>query len=243
MADGFIYVLKNPHMPSLVKIGYTERSPDVRAIELSNHTGVPGSFSVVKSWLIHDAAAYESRIFSALAAHRVAGEHFQLSPAEAIERINIMLRTWGQIGDDGLTDAERTKVAEVARRAAEIRAKREEEASREARVKMIEGEIEDARCQAIRQAHEWCAPWRNTFLIGLFFPVIAASIGCFFVLYLNEPLGAWLFVLLPIAFPAMLIGHFADAKEKRLTNTLCETARKRILAKHGLPATWTPPLT
>ena len=43
MTNGYIYVfealLKNPYMPSLVKIGYTNRSPSARAAELSNHTG------------------------------------------------------------------------------------------------------------------------------------------------------------------------------------------------------------
>jgi hypothetical protein len=61
MTEGFIYVLKNPHMPRLVKIGYTDRSPWVRARELGNHTGVPGDFSVVKSWRVQNAAAYEKR--------------------------------------------------------------------------------------------------------------------------------------------------------------------------------------
>jgi hypothetical protein len=38
---GYIYVLTNPNMPGLVKIGYTQRLPRERANELSRATGVP----------------------------------------------------------------------------------------------------------------------------------------------------------------------------------------------------------
>jgi hypothetical protein len=38
---GYIYVLTNPNMPGLVKIGYTQRLPRERANDLSRATGVP----------------------------------------------------------------------------------------------------------------------------------------------------------------------------------------------------------
>ena len=38
--------ITNNHMPGLVKIGYTERLPTMRAEELSSASGVPGSFVV-----------------------------------------------------------------------------------------------------------------------------------------------------------------------------------------------------
>ncbi len=48
MADaGFVYMLCNEYMQDIVKIGCTERSPQVRADELSKHTGVPYPFEVV----------------------------------------------------------------------------------------------------------------------------------------------------------------------------------------------------
>jgi len=48
MADnGYVYVLMNPSMENLVKIGKTKREPQERAKELSSTTGVPTPFVVV----------------------------------------------------------------------------------------------------------------------------------------------------------------------------------------------------
>ncbi len=44
---GYVYVLMNPSMKNLVKIGKTKREPDERAQELSSTTGVPTPFVVV----------------------------------------------------------------------------------------------------------------------------------------------------------------------------------------------------
>jgi T5orf172 domain len=92
---GYLYVLTNPHMPGLVKIGCTDRTPRERADELSRATGVPGRFKVERSWVLDDAHAFEQRVHAGLAAYRVSGEHFQLSAAAAIERIETMLRAAG----------------------------------------------------------------------------------------------------------------------------------------------------
>ncbi len=40
MIVGHIYILMNPTMPGYLKIGMTTRSPEERARELSNSTGV-----------------------------------------------------------------------------------------------------------------------------------------------------------------------------------------------------------
>jgi hypothetical protein len=125
---GYLYVLTNPNMRGLVKIGYTERSPQERAAELSRATGVPGRFKVEKSWLIDQAQAHEREVHAALAAHRASGEHYRLTVSAAVEPINVMLRAGGIIGDDGLTAVER---AQAAARAAE-EAKRAAEAKRRA---------------------------------------------------------------------------------------------------------------
>jgi hypothetical protein len=44
---GFVYIMANPCMPDAYKFGCTERSPHMRADELSGSTGVPKDFYVV----------------------------------------------------------------------------------------------------------------------------------------------------------------------------------------------------
>ncbi len=44
---GTIYVLVNPSIPGLVKVGKTTRSVDIRIKELSTVTGVPSQFILV----------------------------------------------------------------------------------------------------------------------------------------------------------------------------------------------------
>src|SRR5215472_17557151 len=92
---GYLYLLTNPYMPGLVKIGCTDRTPRERADELSQATGVPGRFTVERSWALDDARSFEQRVHAALAAYRVSGEHFRLSVPIATERIDAMLRAAG----------------------------------------------------------------------------------------------------------------------------------------------------
>jgi hypothetical protein len=88
---GYCYVLTNPYMPGLVKAGMTDRSPYLRAAELSAPTGVPGHYRVERFWALDDAAAAERRVHAALAQYRVSGEHFRLPVADAVSRIEAVL--------------------------------------------------------------------------------------------------------------------------------------------------------
>ncbi len=40
-SPGYIYIISNPSMPGLVKIGRTSRDPQTRLRELNSATGVP----------------------------------------------------------------------------------------------------------------------------------------------------------------------------------------------------------
>src|SRR3546814_10711833 len=67
---GYVYILANPSMPGLVKIGMTRRSPLVRARELSG-TGVPRPFRVAYSLEVENCAEVEGRVHAALARRRI----------------------------------------------------------------------------------------------------------------------------------------------------------------------------
>lgn len=68
---GFVYMLSNQYMPTVVKIGCTERSPHARAKELSHSTGVPASFEVVCYIEVENFQAIEKSIHYDLGYRRV----------------------------------------------------------------------------------------------------------------------------------------------------------------------------
>jgi hypothetical protein len=56
---GWVYILTNPAMPGLVKIGCTGRTPTERARDLSDKTGVPARFVVAWACPVSDWQAVE----------------------------------------------------------------------------------------------------------------------------------------------------------------------------------------
>ncbi|MDA7660010.1 GIY-YIG nuclease family protein [bacterium] len=86
---GHVYVLTNPAMPALCKIGFTTRSAEVRAKELTDHSGVPARFSVVGSVQVRDPARLERIMHKLLESKRFreGREFFQIDPAQAMEYV------------------------------------------------------------------------------------------------------------------------------------------------------------
>ncbi|MCB6177535.1 GIY-YIG nuclease family protein [Rhodobacter sp. Har01] len=95
--QGWLYVLTNPAMPKLCKVGYTTRSPEERAVELHT-TGVPMPFRIVASWPTSDAREAERVAHKALAHYRTseAREWFSVDVPTAIERIEKALNVTTQ---------------------------------------------------------------------------------------------------------------------------------------------------
>src|SRR6266571_2839873 len=86
---GFIYVLSNPSMGELLKIGFTTKTLEARVAELNNATGVPTDFVVEAFFEVEEPNRLERTIHRALAKHRIRKkrEFFRLSTAEAIRII------------------------------------------------------------------------------------------------------------------------------------------------------------
>ena len=63
---GYIYALINYSMPGLIKVGFTTRSAEERAAELSAATAVPTPFVVAYDILVPDGAGGERRIHERL---------------------------------------------------------------------------------------------------------------------------------------------------------------------------------
>lgn len=66
MPSGFVYVLVNPALPGLIKVGKTTRTPDARSLELSGATGVPSPFIVVYEQPVSDCGRVEAFVHAEL---------------------------------------------------------------------------------------------------------------------------------------------------------------------------------
>ncbi|RRW77647.1 GIY-YIG nuclease family protein [Pantoea dispersa] len=86
-SKGWVYILSNPFMPGLLKVGMTTTSPTTRAKELSAGTGVPAKFVVEASYFSEDPRGDEAKIHKDLSKYRVNNgrEFFQCSIAQAHE--------------------------------------------------------------------------------------------------------------------------------------------------------------
>ncbi|QHQ18786.1 GIY-YIG nuclease family protein [Pectobacterium parmentieri] len=66
MIPGYVYILVNPSMPGLIKIGRTLRDSRLRARELSS-TGIPTPFQVAFELFAEQHETLEARIHCELA--------------------------------------------------------------------------------------------------------------------------------------------------------------------------------
>ena len=80
--DGFVYVLINPHMEGLVKIGKTTRDPMSRAAELSQHTGLPADFILVFQQEVTNCDVVEQLVHEKLKKHRLPNKEFFSVPVD-----------------------------------------------------------------------------------------------------------------------------------------------------------------
>lgn len=144
---GEVYVLSNPSMAGLLKVGCTQDTGLKRAVELSSVTSVPTKFHVEWSLaVIGDPRSVEQRAHALLASKRAGKEFFKVTLDEAQSAI---IRSFSELYPEraALMDSAFAKraAAELARRAdlalqAERRAQeKEEEAKRRAFEESVEG--------------------------------------------------------------------------------------------------------
>jgi hypothetical protein len=87
--DSWVYIMSNPSIPNMYKIGYTKNNPTERAKQLSNSTGVVLPYEV--EWAFHcfNGESLEHEVHNALSQYRVNNqrEFFQISLEEAKNKI------------------------------------------------------------------------------------------------------------------------------------------------------------
>jgi hypothetical protein len=108
--SGIVYVLSNPSMPGIVKIGQTSRKIDERLRELSASSGVPQPFSREALFSSVNPIKDEQKIHNNLSVARVSDnrEFFRLSPKDAVDAIRKILgrSPFAGLGDDADNFAE-----------------------------------------------------------------------------------------------------------------------------------------
>jgi hypothetical protein len=87
--EGFVYVLSNAHLLGLVKIGCSERHPEIRRRELSESSAVPEAFKLEFFVEVTDMEAAEMAVHKFLNDARVSPsrEFFRLSTDLAIQAV------------------------------------------------------------------------------------------------------------------------------------------------------------
>ena len=87
--EQYVYILSNPAMPNILKIGYTELTPERRSEQVSKHTGVPVKYEVEYAYRCVDGKKVEKEVHIYLRKKRLSTkrEHFTINLKEAIEVI------------------------------------------------------------------------------------------------------------------------------------------------------------
>ena len=89
---GYVYILSNPGMPGLLKIGMTRFEPTRRVQELSSATGVPTPFQLVYYREFHDCVAAELEIHSIFATKGLRyNDQREFFSVDTVEAINTLL--------------------------------------------------------------------------------------------------------------------------------------------------------
>jgi hypothetical protein len=93
MSVGYIYILSNPAMPELLKIGFTVGNVEERVRQLSAHSGVPNPFEIEYFCLTLDVEEVEEKTHIHFSSRRVQGREFFLVPvAEAVTLIDLLVK-------------------------------------------------------------------------------------------------------------------------------------------------------
>ncbi len=95
MTTGYIYILSNSAMPGILKIGRTDRQPELRARELRT-TGVPHPFTLEHYVEVENSALAEKQLHQRLqeqgARISTDREFFSIDLSEAISALNIFAK-------------------------------------------------------------------------------------------------------------------------------------------------------
>ncbi len=113
-----VYILTNPVMPDLVKLGRTD-DVSKRIQQLSSHTGVPVFFELYYACEVKNAEHVESNIQDAFKDHRINAkrEFFRIDPDRIVSALRLVAINEVYFEDDEIVeDAEEKRALDSARK-------------------------------------------------------------------------------------------------------------------------------
>ena len=102
-----VYVLTNPAMPDLIKIGKTDNL-EQRVKQLSGHAGVPIPFEVHYACTVENASEVEKKVHHAFGDHRINArrEFFEINPERVVSALELAALEDVTPGTDYVEDAD-----------------------------------------------------------------------------------------------------------------------------------------
>lgn len=88
LGEGYIYILSNKGIPGILKIGYTDRTPQERIREINGGTGVIIPWYLINSFACKSPSIVESIIHGYLREYHINKEGFAVSISFAEELIS-----------------------------------------------------------------------------------------------------------------------------------------------------------
>jgi hypothetical protein len=95
LIKGWVYVLTNPGIPGLVKIGFSTKDPALRVRELST-TGVPHEYEIAFDAMVDGPSEVEAKVHTLLKAAHESKEFFRATPATAATAILEAVKSLGR---------------------------------------------------------------------------------------------------------------------------------------------------
>ena len=110
---GIIYVISNPAMPDMVKIGKTERELKERIRELSSPSGVPLAFECVVAKRVKDMNFAETKLHEAFASKRINAkrEFFNIEQDELVALFELLDGEYVSVAPEQIFETKEEKVA------------------------------------------------------------------------------------------------------------------------------------
>ncbi len=219
---GWVYIITNPAMPGIIKIGFSMKDPELRAREL-NSTGCPQEYSVDYCILVEEPRELEQRVHKHLRHIGVGKEWFRCSCQEAT--VAIKSECCGEIFAEDFKALDRQEI-ERDRRAREIarQAREKAEQEKQALFKKESQKIEDRFADPISKAESSSFRW------PIFFFSIFASLAFLFLFsYPNTP-SMDLIIFFGISGIVVWLGILGafGVQEKELYTELCNQRDKEL---------------